>query len=247
MYRSNIVTFISAGMLSPKKRDNILVRRQLYLNYGALSLATIVQMAGYETVLVHGEHREPDEVFNDLCAVGRFPSKYPLMLSIPSFYALSWAQKFCQLAKAADPCCRIVVGGRWVVGPDIAWFRTLLPEADELAPGLSEPYIKDLLAGSIVLQRMAVPIPNFTLNHTLVEGYQKYQPSIEASRGCGMGCLFCEERDIPIEKLGHPSTVARSLAAVQEQYNGGEIHPYFQSSMFLPTPRSGRGVGKRGL
>lgn len=119
----------------------------------------------------------------------------------------------------------------------MAWFRTMLPEADQLAPGLSEPYIQDLLTGSPILERTAVPTPGFTLNHTLVSGYLNYQPSIEASRGCGMGCLFCEERDIPVEKLGDPSTVARSMALVREQYGGGEIHPYFQSSMFLPTTR----------
>jgi hypothetical protein len=224
-------------MLSPKKRDHILARRQIYLNYGALSLATMLQLGGHESVLVHGEHRTPDEVFAELRSARWFPSRYPLMLSIPSFYALPWAQRFCQIAKAADPDCRIVVGGRWVVGPDMVWFRTLLPEADELAPGLSEPYIKDLLTGRPVLKRVAVPTPSFTLNHMLVDGYLKYQPSIEASRGCGMGCRFCEERDISVEKLGDPSTVARSLALVQEQYGGSEIHPYFQSSMFLPTTR----------
>lgn len=242
MYKSNTVVFVSAGMLSPKKRDNILARRQLYLNYGALSLATTAEMAGYNAVLVHGEHREPEVVFNDLCTAGRFPSKYPLMLSIPSFYALTWAQIFCRLVKAAAPECRIVVGGRWVVGPDVMWLRKLIPEADELAPGLSEPFIKDLLTGSIALHRLPVPTPQFTLNHMLVDGYQKYQPSIEASRGCGMGCMFCEERDIPVQKLGSPSAVVNSLAMVQKQYNGGEINPYFQSSMFLPSTRWALGL-----
>lgn len=237
MNQQSVVTFVSAGMISPKKRDHPLARRQLYLNYGALSLATLLQLGGQDSVLVHGEHRTPDEVFEGLRAAGRFPSRYPLMLSIPSFYALSWAQRFCRLAKAANPDCRIVVGGRWVVGPDVTWLRTLLPEVNEFAPGLSEPYIKDLLIGSPALERIAVPTPNFTLNHTLIDEHLKYQPSIEASRGCGMGCLFCEERDIPVEKLGDPSAVARSLAIVQDQYGGGEIHPYFQSSMFMPTNR----------
>lgn len=237
MVRSDVVIFVSAGMISPKKRDHLLARRQLYLNYGALSLATTLQIAGHETVLVHGEHHAPEAILDDLRAVGRFPSRYPLMLSIPSFYALPWAQRFCRLAKAADPVCSIVVGGRWVVGPDITWFQTMLPEADQLAPGLSEPYIEGLLTGTPILERTAVPTPSFTLNHTLVSGYKNYQPSIEASRGCGMGCLFCEERDIPVDKLGDPGAVARSFVSVREQYGGGEIHPYLQSSMFLPTPR----------
>ncbi|CDX21304.1 Radical SAM domain-containing protein [Mesorhizobium plurifarium] len=237
MYRSDVVTFVSAGMLAPKKRDHALARRQLYLNYGALSLATTLRLAGHKAVLIHGEHRTPDDIFAEMQASGRFPSRYPLMLSIPSFYALSWAQAFCRLVKAADPDCKVVVGGRWVVGPDMEWFRTMLPEADELAPGLGEPYIEKLLTERPFLDRIAVPTPGFTLNHLLVDGYLRYQPSVEASRGCGMGCKFCEERDIPVEKLGHPAIIAKSLAGVQEQYGGREIHPYLQSSMFMPTAR----------
>lgn len=224
-------------MLSPKKRDNPLARRQLYLNYGALSLATLLQFRGYETFLIHGEHQSPDEAFANLRDTGRFPSRYPLMLSIPSFYALPWAKQFCRLVKTADPDGRIIVGGRWVVGPDMDWLQNLLPEADVLVPGLSEPFIEGLLTDRSVPQRIAVPTPSFTLNHKLVEGYLRYQPSIEASRGCGMGCLFCEERDIPVEKLGSPETVVSSLALVEQQYEAGEIHPYFQSSMFMPSTK----------
>ena len=49
-------------MLAPKKRDNLLARRQLYLNYGALSLATKLSIAGYDTILVHGEHQPPANI-----------------------------------------------------------------------------------------------------------------------------------------------------------------------------------------
>ena len=66
MHRSRVVAFVSAGMPAPKKRDHPLARRQLYLNYGALSLATMLKATGIETVLVHGEHREPDDVVGEL-------------------------------------------------------------------------------------------------------------------------------------------------------------------------------------
>lgn len=237
MIRSSVVTFVSAGMLSPKKRDHALARRQLYLNYGALSLATKLQLAGHDVALFHGEHRDPEDLFRQLRDGGRFPSIYPLMISIPSFYALPWAQAFCKLAKAADPECRIVVGGRWVVGPDPEWLRGLLPQADVLAPGLSEGVIERLLTESPVLKRVAEPAPGSTLNHLLVDGYRRYQPSIEASRGCGMGCVFCEERDIRLEKLRDAAALAASMALVGEQYEGEEIRPYLQSSMFMPTAR----------
>jgi hypothetical protein len=244
MYRSKIVTFVSAGMLSPKKRDHALARRQLYLNYGALSLATKLELAGYDVALLHGEHRSPKDVFEQLTGSGRFPSIYPLMVSVPSFYALPWTQAFCKLAKASDPQCRIVVGGRWVVGPDPNWLRGLLPEADVLAPGLSEGVIERLLTESFVLSRVSEPTPGFTLNHRLVDGFSKYQPSIEASRGCGMGCAFCEERDIQVEKLGDGIALAEAMVRVREQYDGEEIHPYLQSSMFLPNARWAAGFAE---
>lgn len=94
MKRSNTVAFVSAGMLSPKKRDHMLARRQLYLNYGALSLATILDAMGTETLLLHGEHSEPAEVLGVLLEKGVFPSRLPIMLSIPSFYALPWRRLF---------------------------------------------------------------------------------------------------------------------------------------------------------
>lgn len=242
MKRSNIVAFVSAGMLSPKKRDHMLARRQLYLNYGALSLATILDHMGSQTMMVHGEHDTPSEVLDMLLDKGVFPSRLPVMLSIPSFYALPWAQAFCRLVRSLDPEAKIIVGGRWVVGPDPKWLHTKLPEANLLVPGLAEPLIASLLTEAPVIRRMPAPTPDFVLNHTLVSGYERYQPSIEASRGCGMGCAFCEERDIPLEKLRTSERIANALAAIVEQYGGGEIRPYLQSSMFAPNVNWGTGL-----
>lgn len=242
MKRSNTVAFVSAGMLSPKKRDHMLARRQLYLNYGALSLATILDSMGTSTLVVHGEHGEPADVLAILLDKGVFPSQLPVMLSIPSFYALPWAQTFCRLVRGADPDARIIVGGRWVVGPDPDWLRAKLPEVDQVVPGLAEPLIASLLTSAPDLRRLPAPTPDVVLNHPLVLGFERYQPSIEASRGCGMGCAFCEERDIRLEKLRAPEQIARTLAAVASQYGGGEIRPYFQSSMFAPNEKWGTGL-----
>lgn len=242
MKRSNTVAFVSAGMVSPKKRDHMLARRQLYLNYGALSLATILNTMGTETLLVHGEHSEPADVLSKLVDIGVFPSKLPVMLSIPSFYALPWAQAFCGLVRSIDPKAKIIVGGRWVVGPDPDWLHAKLPEANLLVPGLAEPVIASLLTSMPNLRRLPAPTPDLVLNHPLVSDFQRYQPSIEASRGCGMGCAFCEERDIPLEKLRAPEQIASALAAVTRQYGDSEIRPYFQSSMFAPNEKWGNSL-----
>jgi len=158
------------------------------------------------------------------------------MLSLPSFYALAWAQEFCRLLKANNPDCAIAVGGRWVVGPDMEWLRTKLPEAADFIPGLGEPVIEEILAGNPVPNhRMQAPTPDFPLNHRLVENFEAFQPSVEASRGCGMGCVFCEERDIRLEKLRDPAMTADFIALTALQYDGGTIHPYLQSSFFAPS------------
>ncbi|GLQ56686.1 B12-binding domain-containing radical SAM protein [Devosia nitrariae] len=237
MERSDVIPFVSAGLLAPKKRDHQLARRQLYLNYGALSLATMLDLGGRNTLLIHGDHETPEILLERLASMGAFPTRHPVMLSIPSFYSLPWAQAFCRLVKATDPGARLVVGGRWVVGPDVAWLRTKLPEAHVLVPGLGEPVIRSLLTTDPDLRRLAAPTPAFTLNHLLVADHLRFQPSIEASRGCGMGCKFCEERDIPLEKLREPEEIARSMALVRDQYGGSDIHPYMQASMFVPNPR----------
>lgn len=251
MYSSSVVAFVSAGMLAPKKRDHPLARRQLYLNYGALSLATMLKATGCDTMLVHGEHRDPACVAEQLLAAGALPSSMPLMVSIPSFYALPWAQEFCCIVRRVDPAARIVVGGRWVVGPDVAWLRSKLPEADVLVPGLGEPVIHSLLTKSPDLRRLAAPTPDFTLDHTLVTDHLRYQPSVETSRGCGMGCAFCEERDIRLEKLRAPKLIAKAMAEVQAQYGGEEIRPYLQASMFAPNTQWGAtfaaAIAERGL
>lgn len=238
MAKSHVVVFVSAGMLAPKKRDHALARRQLYLNYGALTLATLIEHSGYRAALIHGEHREPFELLTQLHDAGYLPSSHPLMLSIPSFYALPWAQEFCRLFKGMYPNNEIVVGGRWVVGPDPEWFRTMLPESGRLVPGLGEGAILGLLnAPAPVEQFLKAPTPDFPLNHRLVDGYEAFQPSIEASRGCGMKCVFCEERDIRLEPLRDPAQTAEYLEITAAQYESRTVHPYLQASFFAPGRR----------
>lgn len=235
MSRSNIALFVSAGMLAPKKRDHALARRQLYLNYGALSLATQLHRAGLETKLVHGAHENPNEFLDRLASKRLVPSSFPILLSIQSFYALRWAKAFCHALKIFDPLAKIIVGGRWVTSPDPEWLGHQIPEADRIVCGLAEGTINELVGLSQVSTNRG--IPNIPLNHQLIENFQQFQPSLEVSRGCGMGCHFCEERSIPLSHLKTPHTLADELALLRDQYGSDDIHPYLQSSYFLPNPR----------
>ncbi len=237
--RAATVLFISAGMEKPKKRDHLLARRQLFLNYGALTLATQLARSGRQVRLVHGGHETPDAVLDRLLDQGLLPSVFPVMLSMSSFYALGWTQTFCRLLRTFDPDGRIIIGGRWVTGPDPEWLRGLIPEADRVVPGLGEHPIAGLVDDPVGAGSAAPPpgLPDFGLDHTLVENFLAYQPSVETSRGCGMGCAFCEERDIPLSKLREPELLATYMDDAKAQYGGGAIRPYLQSSFFVPSPR----------
>lgn len=238
MTLSNRVLFISAGMLQPKKRDHALARRQLYLNYGALTLASLLEQSGIPAVLVHGAHELPELFLEKLRADGLLPSRSPVMLSLPSFYALGWAQEFCRRLKDMFPECIIIAGGRWVTSADPDWLLHRVPELDTIVPGLGEEVIHGLVGAANVRDSVnGSQLPDFPLNHHLIDGFTAFQPSIEASRGCGMGCIFCEERAIPLSRLRAPELLADYMEQTLAQYDGGEIHPYLQSSFFLPTPR----------
>jgi hypothetical protein len=236
---SATIIFVSAGLLQPKKRDNALGRRQLYLNYGALTLATLCDRAGFPARLVHGEHEDPVALAQTLNQEGSLRTDLPLMLSMPSFYALGWAQAFCGEAKRLVPALRIVVGGRWVTGPDPIWLKAKLPEVDEIVSGLGEAAVLNFLG--ITASSMGADaggaIPGHGLRHRLVDGYKRYQPSIETSRGCGMGCAFCEERSIRLTPLRAPGPLADLFLELIDEYGTDDIHPYLQSSFFLPNPR----------
>lgn len=240
-----MIIFVSAGMLKPKKRDHQLARRQQFLNYGALSLASVLSSKGYAVRLVHGEHSDPKVFLEGLVRDFGLNADYPLLLSIPSFYALSWAQEFTQLVKGYNRKIRIVVGGRWVVGSDCEWLRERLPWVDEIVPGLAEDKIEGIVAG---VKRIALfswkveRSPLFNLDHRLVHGYKSYQPSVEASRGCGMGCAFCEERDIPLTPLKAPELLASHFQQIADQYEDSSIRPYVQSSFFAPNSKWADGL-----
>ena len=244
------VLFVSAGMDKPKKRDNVLSRRQQYLNYGALTLATILNDNGYEVRLVHGGHTNPISFVNEIREKGYLNTRYPIMLSITSFYALTWAQEFTKELKLRFPKFRIILGGRWVIGEDSEWLSQKLPFVDLIVGGLAESKILDLVRGIEYSKASTNPqnrTIDFNLNHTLVEDYQKFQPSIEASRGCGMGCAFCEERSIPLTPLKSPEMLIEHLHGVAEQYDDYDVRPYVQSSFFIPPTRWAENLAKAAL
>lgn len=94
----DLVFFISAGQLKTKKGKNVSNQRNMYLNYGLLSLATIVNKSGYSSLVFHGNFTPPVEFFDILISNGLLETKYPIYISIPSYYALSWTKEITDVA-----------------------------------------------------------------------------------------------------------------------------------------------------
>lgn len=243
--RNGCVLCISAGMLRPKKSDNAVARLHLYLNYGLLGLASVLAQRGYEPLVVHGRFDDPDKFVEALANDGRLETRYPVLLSVPSSQALGWARDACRALKRMAPRLSIVVGGRWVVARDGLWIRSKLPEVDLVVYGTAEDRIEALLdtkqwreIGSTDLTAAAAS--EFSgmmppLEYRLLERYREYNPSVEVSRGCGRHCSFCAEADVPRSPMKDPTRLADELTACWEAYGKEIIHPYFESSLFLPS------------
>jgi hypothetical protein len=232
------VICISAGQHSTKKANNRLNRRNQYLNYGLLSLASVLKRSGLLPIVIHGHFSAPSETLKTALAYGLAESSLPVLLSIPSFYAVAWAREFIAEAKSLLPSSRFIVGGRWVIGKHPDLLKDLLPEADLIVPDLAEDRIVELVTGTKVhrigqVQRGLTTVS--CLDYSLLHHRALYQPSIEIARGCGMGCSFCQEKDEKLQRLKSPSVLVEELKSTLLADDLIEMTPYFETSMFLPN------------
>jgi hypothetical protein len=142
---ARVVLFISSGLLVPKKSDHAFARKHRYLNYGLLTLATLLHQQGYPVRLFHGGFVSPEVLADELLAEYPDCGGFPLFLSLPSYFAIGWAQRFSRRIRSLCPDVQIIVGGRWVVGEDGAWIRSRLPETNLVVYGTAEDRVSALL------------------------------------------------------------------------------------------------------
>ena len=230
----NKVFCISAGQLVTKKTDHTIHRKNRYLNYGLLSLATILKNNGYHAIQIQGGFDTPNETFDTSIVEGLMNSDYPVLISIPSFYAISWVNCFIGLLKTALPQKKVIIGGRWVIDGEATLMKELVPLADIIFPGTAEEHILKLITNNPLKEPLESSKNdlNIQLDYSLLYQRHLYQPSLEVSRGCGMGCNFCQEKDERLTSLKYPKLIVNESSKTIQFDKLTPMNLYFEASLF---------------
>lgn len=237
--------FVSAGMLRAKKADHAIARQHRYLNYGLLGLATISSARGRSAIVIHGCFEPPAETADRVLKKLICHASQTIALSIPSSFSIPWARQFINEIRRVYPAIDIVAGGRWVIGQDYNWIQKQLPGLDLIVSGTAESRIVDVLdrktrlgvegtsarPAALIQNESAIP----SLDYRLLEDPDGFQPSIEVSRGCGMGCSFCVERDVSLTDMRSPEEIVKEYLRILHQLGRESANPYFECSIFKPS------------
>jgi hypothetical protein len=218
-----------------------MARQHRYLNVGLLSIASDGAERYGLTPWVHHGHFDTVEAFlNEAEDHGLSHTRWPVFLSLPSFYSLPWARECLRRAHERWPHLSFVVGGRWVVGgrPE-RLLRALCgdePLSVQVIPGLWET--SDLARQWDAQRRLPPRAPLCgppRLDYRWLHQRSLYQPSIEIARGCGQGCAFCSDQDVPLQRL---KPVDRLIAEIKDtvlEDEQGLMTPYFETAVFAPS------------
>lgn len=240
------VLMIGAGMLRPKKAGNPFATIHRYLNYGLLGLAGTLKAKGFLPRVFQGHFTAPEDFVSRLQELGWLDVKSPILLSIPSSYALGWSRDVCRLIKKRRPGSQIVAGGRWVVAEDGAWLRRQIPDvdlvifgtADHVIERVLEPRNWKLIAGADISPLPMVSAASGTLSrmdYTLLDGAHEFTPSFEISRGCGRNCGFCAESKVPLTQPKPAADLAQEIEEAALALGLSDFHAYFEASLFQPS------------
>lgn len=222
------VVAISAGMLVPKKGNEPFRRAHRYLNYGLLGLASAFNE---DVPVYHG----------NFDTASKFLSNYPeireakiVLLSLPSFYAVKWAATLVNLLFSGNNKLEIHIGGRWVIDQNWEYIASQFPRNVTLHKGMGELKVARWKNAWFSSSTEDAKISSSQLNYNLLMDRHAFQPSVEVSRGCGLGCAFCEEANERLTPMKQPDKLLNEIESILSCY-GSLRNFYFESSMFAPS------------
>lgn len=220
---------VAAGMIRPKKGNEQFRRAHRYLNYGLLGIASLMKA---RPPVFHGNFTNPSEFVADNKQVRDADQ---LLISVPSFYAVPWAQQVVELLNATHAKKRIHLGGRWVIDHNYQLIRGTFPSNVEIHTGLGESAVALFADATETVEcpRLGPSAPP-RLNYSLLQNHEQFSPSIEVSRGCGLGCAFCEDAGVALSRLTSPERIIREMAEISEIYDR-EVTFYLEASNFAPS------------
>lgn len=241
MEKDEPVLLIAAGMLQEKKPflknkvDNI------YLNYGLLGLGTTLYNKGYKSVkMFQGDRKSSAEILLEIEESGIVLKdlKYPVFISVPSFFSVPWAMDFMEELKLRSGNIKIILGGRWVLDKNLEWCKKKFKHVDYYCTGCPDNIIEKLLFSckwSELSGSLSSNTPFGKFEFDILNNFKEYQPVIEVSRGCGRGCGFCLEKEYPVSGVKNAKNVVEEAMDICKTYGTDELNFYFQASIFNPS------------